>query len=524
MIDVQELHRRFGPTRALEGVSFRVEAGEITGLLGPNGAGKSTILRTLVGYLPPSQGSCSVAGFDTAREPLEVRRRVGYLPELNPLPPEMRVSEYLHYRARLKGLGCRLRRERVAHVIERCDLQPMRRRVIAALSRGYRQRVGIADALLTDPAVLLLDEPTAGLDPLQRREILNWIASWRGEKTVLISSHILPDIEATCDRVVMIHGGRVVVEGSLEELTSDVDAGAASLEDLFGRFVLRGETATITCRTGERAPRDHVAGRPSTVARRIPFANVGAMRAVASREFWSVFRTPLGFVLLAAFYALLGFHFHAQVIDTPDELRRGLVRTALPAALGFEGQWTWLWFCLLPPLLTMRSFAEERRSGTLEPLLTAPVRSSSIVLGKFVATLALFVLAWIPGVVFLVSVNAQGTPVDVGWVLSHACGVLSLGAFGIALGLYCSSLFGSQVLAAALSVFASLLFALPNVLPELVDSTTWRTELERLSLFHLWDQSFRRGLVDTAHLALFSCLTLLFLAWTTVRLEVLRWR
>ncbi len=213
-IVVRDLVKTYAGHPAVRGVSFEVAQGEIIGLLGPNGAGKSTTLRILTGYLPATSGQVTVCGIDVASHPAEVKNHLGFMPENNPLPEDMRVREYLHFRGRLKGLTRRRLGPRLDEVIHLCDLGRVRDRIIGKLSKGYRQRVGIADAILAEPPLIIMDEPTIGLDPHQILAVRDLIASLRGRMTVLISSHILPEIEMTCDRVVIVNQGRVVAAGA----------------------------------------------------------------------------------------------------------------------------------------------------------------------------------------------------------------------------------------------------------------------------------------------------------------------
>jgi ABC-2 type transport system ATP-binding protein len=218
MIQVHHLTKYYGEYPAIVDVSFEVPTGQIVGFLGPNGAGKTTTMRILTGYLSPTSGRAFIGGLDIFREPVEARRRIGYLPENCPLYPEMRVEEYLRFRAGIKGLGWSRRRQRIAYVLERCWLQDVRRQLIGTLSKGYRQRVGLADALLAAPPVLILDEPTVGLDPAQIRSTRQLIRELGQEHTILLSTHILSEVEMTCDRVIIIHQGRIAAAGGLEEL------------------------------------------------------------------------------------------------------------------------------------------------------------------------------------------------------------------------------------------------------------------------------------------------------------------
>lgn len=219
MIEVESLTKRYGRATAVDGVSFRVEKGEILGFLGPNGAGKTTTMRILTCYLPATGGTARVGGFDVFDEPMEVRRRVGYLPETPPLYPDMSVRDYLDFCAKIKGVAPGDRRAKVRDAIEKCRVGDVQETLIGKLSKGYRQRVGLAQAILHNPDVLILDEPTAGLDPKQIIETRDLIRSLGGDHTVILSTHILPEVSVTCGRVVIINKGRVVAEDSPDNLT-----------------------------------------------------------------------------------------------------------------------------------------------------------------------------------------------------------------------------------------------------------------------------------------------------------------
>jgi ABC-2 type transport system ATP-binding protein len=212
------LTKAYGPVLAVDHVSFEVPKGQIVGFLGPNGAGKSTTLRMLTCYLPPTSGGATINGFDIFHQSKEVRSHLGYLPENVPLYTEMKVTEYLDFRGRLRKMDRAARKKRMEYVIERCWLGAVRNRIIGHLSKGFRQRVGLADALLHNPAALILDEPTVGLDPTQIRETRKLIKDLGGDHTVMLSTHILPEVEAVCDRAIVIAGGKIVAQGSPEEL------------------------------------------------------------------------------------------------------------------------------------------------------------------------------------------------------------------------------------------------------------------------------------------------------------------
>ncbi|MCZ6779346.1 MAG: ATP-binding cassette domain-containing protein [Acidobacteria bacterium] len=218
MISVRNLSKSFGPTRAVRDVSFEIARGEVVGFLGPNGAGKTTTMRIITCYMPADSGSATVAGFDTTSQSLEVRRRIGYLPESAPLYDDMGVVEYLSYVAEIRGIQKALRTQRIREMVERCGLEKVVSKDIGELSKGYRQRVGLAQTLIHNPDVLVLDEPTSGLDPNQIREIRNLIREIGREKTVILSTHILPEVEMTCDRVIIIRDGQVVASDTPERL------------------------------------------------------------------------------------------------------------------------------------------------------------------------------------------------------------------------------------------------------------------------------------------------------------------
>jgi ABC-2 type transport system ATP-binding protein len=218
MIEVANLTKRYAGHTAVSNISFTVGHGEIVGLLGPNGAGKSTTMRILACYLPATSGTVRVAGLDVFRRSDEVRRRIGYMPENNPLHLDLRVGEYLRFRARLKGLSSRTSRSRVDTVMEQCGLTEVSRRIIGQLSKGYRQRVGLADALVHEPELIILDEPTIGLDPNQIRSVRQLIKGLAASHTVLISTHILPEAEMTCNRMVIMYEGKILAAGTPESL------------------------------------------------------------------------------------------------------------------------------------------------------------------------------------------------------------------------------------------------------------------------------------------------------------------
>ena len=220
MIKVEGLTKRYARTIAVDNISFEVQKGQIVGFLGPNGAGKTTTMRVLTCFMPPTQGSANVAGFDVQKSPMEVKKRIGYLPETPPLYPDMEVHEYLTFAGKLKGLAGDDLKRRVNEVMERCNIGDVRVKLIHKLSKGYRQRVGLAQALLHNPDVLILDEPTAGLDPKQIIDTRGLIRGLAGDHTIILSTHILPEVEQTCEQVIIISKGRLVATDSVQNLTN----------------------------------------------------------------------------------------------------------------------------------------------------------------------------------------------------------------------------------------------------------------------------------------------------------------
>jgi ABC-2 type transport system ATP-binding protein len=263
VIEVQHLTKRYGRVTAVDDVSFRVERGEILGFLGPNGAGKTTTMRILTGYMPATEGKAIVAGFDVFDQPIEAKRRTGYLPETPPLYPDMTVNEYLQFVAKIKGVLAADRRSRVRMAMERTRIDDMADRLCSKLSKGYRQRVGLAQALIHNPEVLILDEPTAGLDPKQIIETRQLIKELAGDHTIIISTHILPEVSQTCQRVVIINKGHVVAVDTPDNLTArlrgsetmylKIDANGADASGVLGR--LTGITRVV-----ESDRRDGVVG------------------------------------------------------------------------------------------------------------------------------------------------------------------------------------------------------------------------------------------------------------------------
>lgn len=231
MVIAEHLHKTFGRFTAVKDATFSIDKGEIVGFLGPNGAGKTTTMKMLTGYLPPTAGTASIAGYDIIDKPLDARRHLGYMPENVPLYDDLRVYEYLDYRARLKGICGKSVRQQLGEVIDKCGLEPKRKNLISTLSKGYRQRVGLADALLGNPDLLILDEPTNGLDPNQIRQIRELIRALSENHTVILSTHILSEVEMICNKVIIIDQGEIKAADTPENLTTNLRAaGRVSIE------------------------------------------------------------------------------------------------------------------------------------------------------------------------------------------------------------------------------------------------------------------------------------------------------
>ncbi len=270
MIQVEHLTKRYGDKLAVDDISFEVHEGEILGFLGPNGAGKSTTMRVLTGFIPATSGTARVAGYDVFTDSLNVRKQIGYLPENVPLYHEMRVNEYLMFRAQLKGVSRRDRRGKIQEALEKCGIVEVQNQIVGTLSKGYRQRVGLADAMVHDPKILILDEPTIGLDPNQIRQVRALIKELGKKHTILLSTHILPEVEMICGRVIIINKGKLVAMDTPDNLTSRLRSGATIRLEARGPFEqiragLERLPGVISVK-GEDGAQAHLSG-PSDVSR-----------------------------------------------------------------------------------------------------------------------------------------------------------------------------------------------------------------------------------------------------------------
>lgn len=246
MIKVENLTKYYGEIRGIDDISFFIEKGEIAGFLGPNGSGKTTTIRILTCFFPPTRGKAQVAGYDVTAQPMEVRKRIGYVPETVPLYPDMKVTTYLNFVAEAKRMGRGQRKQKIGEVMEQCSIVEVGHRLVGNLSKGFRQRVGLAQALLNDPEVLILDEPTIGLDPKQVVEIRELIKALAGKRTIILSSHILPEVSMTCERIVIIHEGRVIAVDSADNLMARLQKTAKTVVHIEGnRGAIREKLETL---------------------------------------------------------------------------------------------------------------------------------------------------------------------------------------------------------------------------------------------------------------------------------------
>ncbi len=294
-IDVQNLTKSYGPVLAVDNISFQVQPGELVGFLGPNGAGKSTSMRILTTWQPASSGYARLAGFDVMYESMEVRKRIGYLPENVPVYPEMRVREYLAYRAKLKGVERHGRTARIEYCLKKCRIKEVQNRLLATLSKGYRQRVGLADAMLANPPILILDEPTSGLDPVQINETLATIKELGGQHTVLLSTHILGEVEKVCERVIIINKGQIKFDDTMKSISAreptlvvdvrgQVDAVTRFLQDQPELASVAAKATHGDVTTFEIKLRDHHKDLREELAKRVLGRGWGVRRLDLRRE------------------------------------------------------------------------------------------------------------------------------------------------------------------------------------------------------------------------------------------------
>ena len=578
MIEVQHLTKRYGRVTAVDDVSFRVESGEILGFLGPNGAGKTTTMRILTGYMPASEGRATVAGYDVFTHPMEAKRRTGYLPETPPLYPDMTVREYLDFVARIKGVPSAERKSRVDTVMKRTHVDDMAARHCGKLSKGYRQRVGLAQTIIHNPEVLILDEPTAGLDPKQIIETRELIRSLAGDHTIILSTHILPEVSQTCQRVVIINKGRVVAVDTPENLTSrlssagtlyvQVDAagadvgtalatvpgvsrvvpadqrpgsGAFEVESERGRDVRRELSREIVSRgwgllelrpmrlsleevflqvTTEETPGDAPAA--PVHAEEAPVRNI---LAIADKELRSYFASPIAYILIGFFLLPFGAFFYlyltAFVKQSLQQAQFGGAMNINQSVIRYVLQNASVIILFIMPMITMRTYSEEKRSGTIELLLTSPVTDVEIILGKFFGALGLYAAMLSVTLIYIGILFVYGNPE---WrpVVAAYLGLLLMGGTFVSLGLLISSTTSNQIVAGVVTFVVFLLLWIigwfaDTAGPTIGPITSW------LSITEHFDD-FSKGIIDTKHVLYYLSLITFGLFLTAKSVDTERWR
>ena len=476
MIQVEGLTKDYGARLAVDNLTFHANKGEIVGFLGPNGAGKTTTMRILSGYMPPTAGRALIAGYDVVEQSLEVRKRVGYLPETVPLYQDMTVFDYLKFMAELRRVS--EVESRVEDVLEMVHLEERIDSYIASLSKGMRQRVGLAQALLHEPDVLILDEPTIGLDPVQIIEVRNLIQELGKEHTVLLSTHILSEAQQICNRVLIINKGKIVAEDTPQRLQ----------EHLIGvqRYALQ------------------VAGDGDGLADLL--ANVSGVKQVYA---------PAAYLIAFFLLLIMGLIFYAN-------LASGVLQQFAPDMRDVFGVLIFL-LVITTPAITMNLLAEEQRMGTIELLLTAPVRDWELVTGKWLGGFLFLMTLLVVTLVYPVILNFIVTPgIDMPLLLSGYLGLILFCSALVAVGVTISSFFSNQVatffLTLAIFLFLWIIGFLGQVSPAGSEVLTY------LDLRAHYTETFLAGIVDMRDIVYYLSLTVLSLFLGSIFTEARRWR
>ena len=515
MIIVKDITKRYARAVAVDQISFSVAKGQIVGFLGPNGAGKTTTMRILTCFLSPSAGTASVAGFDILEQPFEVKKRIGYLPETPPLYLEMETVEYLRFVGKLKGLSGAELEKRIDYVCDRCFVADVKNKLLGKLSKGYRQRVGLAQAIIHNPDVLILDEPTAGLDPKQINETRDLIKGLAGDHTIILSTHILPEVEQTCEQVLIINKGKLVATDSVRNLQARTRDAESLLLEVAGRDgqpdallvqqkleaipgvsrvlpgdrkdsglvfevqslkgqLVRGDLARAVVAAGwdlcELRPAGRsleeiflqLTGSEAVGRRKTSRERAATMRntwTICAKELRSYFVSPIAYLLLTMFGLIFGFFFWNAlgyfVIEGMEMQMRGQtfpmsINEQIIRPLLSNVSVVGLFFI---PMISMRLFAEEKRSGTIELLATSPVRDIEVILGKWLAAVILYsclLLFTALNFAFLFRYgHPDWKPLAVGYL-----GLLLQAGTLLALGTFISTLTKNQIIAGA-ATFAS---------------------------------------------------------------------
>ena len=585
MLEARGLSKRFGSLLAVDGLDLEVERGEVLGFLGPNGSGKSTTMRMLTGFLTPSGGSAKVCGIDVQADPVAAQRHLGYLPEGAPAYADMTPSSYLRFVAEAHGLRAAAAGAAIERAIVMTQLEPVRHRPIETLSKGYKRRVGLAHALVHDPDVLVLDEPTDGLDPNQKHEVRALIQRIAADKAIIVSTHILEEVEAICTRTLIIAAGRRVTDGTPRELralspyhnavtvTLPTVAAAAAEQVLRGvegvDHTERGPTLEgLVCITAIAAPGHDIraTGASAVRAADLPFEQIhnapvhlddvfrqltqvartstgdaeqslavtaapsvtlpvspipgASTRGMLGRDLWTIcrrelagyFTTPLAYVFIVIFLAALSaLTFFAG----------GFFEVGQANLDGFFAYHPWL-YLLLVPAIAMRLWAEERKTGSIELLLTLPLSTAAAVLGKFTAAWIVIAAGLALSSSLWVTVNYLGTP-DNGAIATAYAGSLLLAGAYLAIGGLASVLTRSQVIAFIVAAALCFVFTVSGLRVVLDAVSGWApvTLTRALSGFSFLEhyRGLTRGVVDIRDLVFFASTTALFLFATVVLVE-----
>jgi len=465
MIQIQNLTKDYGQLRALDNVSFTIQKGEIVGFLGPNGAGKTTTLKIMTCFMPPNSGNVYIDDLNIYQSSIEVRKKIGYLPEGCPLYGEMNVVDFLKFVAELRDIDKDIILKRVREMIQTCGLQDVVHKEIGELSKGYRQRVGLAAAMIHNPKILILDEPTTGLDPNQIVEIRELIKRLGREKTVLISTHILREVEATCDRVIIIDKGKIVADGPLAEIQNSFH----NQNRVY--FEIQAEKRE----------------------RRKQMSNI---LAICKKEIRAYFYSPVAYILIALFLVITGWFFGTNLFLVNEATMRNIF-SVVP-----------LIFIFFIPAVTMKTIAEEKRSGTIELLCTTPVTETQIILGKFFASIILLCAAILSTLVYVIILAFLGAP-DGGTILAGYIGLILMGAAYSAIGIFSSTISANQIVAFIISFFIIIvLFLLDKFLyfiPIWLGSI-----LQYISIdFHF--QNIAKGVIDSRDIIYYLSVIFIFL-------------
>ena len=577
LVAVDSLSRRFGSLLAVNDISFTVARGEVLGFLGPNGSGKSTTMKMISGFLRPSAGTVNLCGVNLLAEPIAAQRRLGYLPEGAPAYAELTPAAYLRFIADARGLDAVSRRQAIAYAAERANISDVLRQPIDTLSKGYKRRVGLAQALLHDPDVLILDEPTDGLDPNQKFEVRNLIREIAPDKAIIISTHILEEVGAVCDRALIIANGRVVADGTPDKLKqrsryhntvsivlardragfNDISAVRAELEALAGVAAVEtsehgqaDELLALAENGGHILPsvaaharrrgwpveqlrlrrgqldevfRSVTTGRAAavtTAARRelggVPAASgtacLKSVWAVCRRELTSYFATPVAYVFVVVFIALAGaLTFFLGGFFTQGE-------ATLESFFQFH---PWLYLFLIPAV-AMRLWAEERKNGSIEVLLTLPVTTASTVLGKFFAAWLVVGIGLLLTSTLWLTVNYLGAPDNGVIAVSYMGSFLMAGGY-LAIGACVSALTSNQVIAFILAAAFCFLFTASGLSVVLEFFSGWapRLVLDTVVNFSFLDhfRGVARGVIDLRDIVFFVSTIVFFLFANVVAVE-----